>query len=47
MSRNGTTLALACCIDANGVQSSAAAQPNFRTPDTLDRYVDPLSIPER
>jgi hypothetical protein len=46
MSRNGAFIG-ARCIDANEVQSGAAAQPKFRTPDTLDRYVDPLPIPER
>ena len=40
-------LVLAKGIDAQGKQSHAAAQTVYRTPLTLDRYIDPLPLPRR
>jgi spore coat protein A len=40
-------LALGRGIDAGARQDPAAAAPRYRTPETLDRYIDPLPIPKR
>jgi spore coat protein A len=40
-------LVIANRVSAEGVQVSAPAQPQYRTPSTLDRYIDPLPIPKR
>ena len=40
-------LVLADCIGADGTKSSQSAQPAYRTPATLDHYIDPLPIPKR
>ncbi len=34
-------------VDAEQISAAAPAQPQFRTPSTLDRYLDPLPIPKR
>src|SRR5277367_6453187 len=34
-------------VDADGMSSHAVAQPEYRTPALLERYLDPLPIPKR
>ncbi|HEY1902281.1 MAG TPA: multicopper oxidase family protein [Terracidiphilus sp.] len=40
-------LALAKGIDANGIENSASAQPAYRTPASLEPYIDALPILKR
>jgi len=40
-------LVLTDAIGAEGIKSAQSAQPAYRTPATLDHYIDPLPIPKR
>src|ERR1035437_8654457 len=40
-------LVVANKVGAEEIQTGAAPQPVYRTPSTLDRYIDPLPIPKR
>ena len=41
------TLVFANSIDADEIKKAAVAQPAYRTPGTLERFIDPLPIPKR
>lgn len=40
-------LVLANGIAGDGIESPASTQPAYRTPGSLDRYIDPLPVPKR
>ncbi|MES2220892.1 MAG: multicopper oxidase domain-containing protein, partial [Acidobacteriota bacterium] len=40
-------LVIAEKVDAERINAGTPTQPQYRTPSTLDRYLDPLSIPKR
>ena len=40
-------LVVANKIDAEEIQTAVATQPRYRTPSTVNRYIDPLPIPKR
>jgi spore coat protein A len=40
-------LVFANSIDADEIKKTAVAQPAYRTPGTLERFIDPLPIPKR
>ena len=45
--QSASALALANGIAGDGRDSRASAQPAYRTPGSLDRYIDPLPVPKR
>lgn len=45
--RSAPAMLMASGIDAAEIKNLASAIPAYRTPDSLDRYVDPLPIPKR
>ena len=44
--RSIPALVFANCIEAGGIESRASAQPAYRKPSSLDRYIDPLPLPK-
>ena len=45
--RSVPALVLANGMAEDGIESRASTQSAYRTPDSLDRYVDPLPVPKR
>lgn len=45
--KSAPAVALAGGIDAAGIKNHASTQPVYRTPGSLERYIDPLPIPKR
>jgi len=44
--RSIPALVFANCIEAGGIESRASAQPAYRKPSSLERYIDPLPLPK-